>query len=463
MRNVYCGKLVYVCGYLGIEVSIFLLSVLLTITVFYLVARVAVGRRFGAWEYVLSWYLVIYCVSPIYMQLTDSGTWSLYDSEYMHSHSSLAAIYIAIGLISLSIGYFVANELPVSRLRVVCVSNANSFPSVVYLLVFVALLSFSVFVVSYGGLDYVVSNISKIRTGVDERKNYFGAFVRMFVFYAELALFIAYAYLERGRSGGVRGQYLLKVMIGALFLVVVFKLYLDGGRAGFIELFIGLYFLSVFYSRKINVFAIFFILAGCVVFVLFGKTLIFQLSNPSFDYSSWYSSHDLYIVDGVMREFSHQYLSLVMSLDGMYESRLFGDYWYWLFKWMRLFSMDAPDSISYFNTYLATGVWESDIPPGVLAFSIFNGGAMLLPVHMVLLGGLVRVVEKLFLHEEYGSHPVVLSLGAVSVVNLDYFITNADPALIVQTNIPIIVFFLLFLFFGKIKFVLLRPSGGFSK
>lgn len=65
----------------------------------------------------------------------------------------------------------------------------------------------------------------------------------------------------------------------------------------------------------------------------------------------------------IVSEFSHQYLSLINFMQYEYNFRYFGDYVYWVFKPFKLLGFDIPDSISYFNTYIVYGVWDSEIPP----------------------------------------------------------------------------------------------------
>ncbi|MGH1907277.1 hypothetical protein ACRCKJ_19375, partial [Acinetobacter baumannii] len=59
------------------------------------------------------------------------------------------------------------------------------------LIVFViGVLSLLFFIQSYGGLQYVLSNMSQIRSGTDDNKNYLAAFVASFSKYINLSFLI---------------------------------------------------------------------------------------------------------------------------------------------------------------------------------------------------------------------------------------------------------------------------------
>ncbi|WP_426702078.1 hypothetical protein ACPPVV_03430 [Rhodanobacter sp. Col0626] len=60
----------------------------------------------------------------------------------------------------------------------------------------------------------------------------------------------------------------------------------------------------------------------------------------------------------------------------------------------RLVGMEKPVPISVFNTYMITGVYDSRIPPGLIAFGVYSLGYLGVPVLMIVYGYLLALLDR---------------------------------------------------------------------
>ncbi|EPK7844040.1 hypothetical protein OY498_001794, partial [Acinetobacter baumannii] len=125
---------------------------------------------------------------------------------------------------------------------------------------------------------------------------------------------------------------------------------------------------------------------------------------------------------------------------------------YWVFKPFKLLGFDIPDLISYFNTYIVYGVWDSEIPPGAVAFGYIQLGIVGVIFHGFILGMFFRFFDIMF-RAKNQENPILLGFYAFIVTSFTYMLSNSDPALFLQNRIPNILFLILLLCFFKTKIV----------
>src|SRR5690606_13632028 len=97
---------------------------------------------------------------------------------------------------------------------------------IIFYLVAAGLISYALYVNIYGGWGYVLENISKIRSGTDDNKNYLGAIFKMFSYYLDVAL---YTYIGLMIAKGKSSSGMKALLIVLLFLVLG-RAFLGGGR-----------------------------------------------------------------------------------------------------------------------------------------------------------------------------------------------------------------------------------------
>lgn len=328
------------------------------------------------------------------------------------------------------------------------ISCSDNYFFIVFFLLFLSAFSMAIFIKGYGGVEYVMEYSANIRSGTDPNKSYLGAFFRMFTYYLEFCVVLLYA---AHLVGGKRVSRYLIVLFALLPLLFV-KLILDSGRAGFISIFVMCFFCYVYIKGWPSfVYLVGLIMLGFVV-VVFGKTHIFPFFTggdfveiSSLDFNS--------MLNSFFAEFSHPYMSAVVTVftesDGV---RVFGDFFYWILKPLKLFFSGVPDSASYFNTFMITGKWDSMIPPGGVAFSIQQGGYLFVPLVGFFFGCFYSFVDGVVLKSLQVKSPILVAFFSVFTFYSSGLLVGSDIALIVQAFFVFIVLFVIFVIFGVFRF-----------
>lgn len=308
------------------------------------------------------------------------------------------------------------------------------------------------FIYTYGGLDYVLSNMSQIRSGTDDNKNYLAAFVKSFSKYMNLSFFIMLSLWMVNKKLSTFDYYLLFI----LTLLTLFSIYLSAGREAGIAFLISILVIYLAVYKKIPALTVAIFSIFSFMYILFGKTFLFALNNENFDKDDFIDNNFLSTISNsyniIVSEFSHQYLSLVNFMQYDYSFRFFGDYAYWLFKPFKLLGFNIPDSISYYNTFIVHGVWDSEIPPGGIAYGYIQFGVLGVIIHGFILGCFFKFFDVVF-DPKNQKNPILLGFYAVLVTSFTYMLSNSDPALFLQNRIPNIIFLLALLFVFNTKLV----------
>lgn len=409
----------------------------------------------GTWVGVVL--LVIYFFVPFYLYIYESG-YSLNFKYLNHSFIRLESFLICfVFLLSYFVSYFFT---PKSKLIIYSKVTPQKARKFVFVILLFALFCYFLFFYFYGGFGYVLSNISYIRSGSDLNKSYIGAFFRLFTYYLEFVMFFFFAdALYKKYYGGFNRLKDVGICF-FIFFVVLFKSYLDGGRGGIIIDFIGLFFVFYWFSGKINISYLLAVLVFSIFIGFFGKTFIFSLYSDSSQNNYFYDIlNEIKFFDGVVIEYSHQYLSLLVAVQNdLGGSRLFADFIYWLMKPLKLLGFSVADSIAYYNTYIIKGKWDSEIPPGALAFAYYQGGLIFIPLFGIFLGVFFSKLNSAIInsiqHSKYNgeSYALVLSICVILTTYFPFSVVNSDPALFVQWSFCFIILFFVFVFLGVVKF-----------
>ena len=331
-----------------------------------------------------------YALFPIYYLLGYINIERHYrynmENESLYIVYLMACILIFIFLLSFFLGYSITQK---NQYKI----STNPFKKIYFFKYFFVILvistvAYSLYIYIYGGLSYILENISHIRSGKDEHKNYLGALLNMFAGYYVFLLYSLFAYILILKNKMHFKKYFFKkiILFFILFLIfVIAKKFLDGGRGGVIAVFIGLALISSLYLKKINKKYIFILFFISIFVILFGKTILFQLFVTGDFASPTFNIIDLW--GKVLGEFTHLYISIVNALEKeLGADRLFGDFIYWALKPLKLLGVEGVDSISYYNTYQILGLWESNIPPGMVAFLYIEGGVIFIPLGGFFIG-----------------------------------------------------------------------------
>lgn len=387
----------------------------------------------------LIWVTIIYCLSPMMLILAyDKVASPRFLSNVYYMNSALPQLITILFFSSFFIGTYFSRS---AKRRLSINLTLKQSKHISYILFIIGFFSIFYYIIAYGGLSYILENMSRIRSGTADIKNYFAAFIKGFTKYINLSFLILFAlFLQKELSK------FEKILFLCVTLTCLFSIYLSAGREAGISFIISTLVVYYYIKKKIPIVsgAILFIFS--LFYILFGKIFIFALGNENFDSQKFISESFFEVLSNsyniIMSEFSHQYLSLVNFLQNNYDYRFFGDYIYWLLKPLKLLGMDVPDSISYYNTYIVYGVWDSEIPPGVVAFSLIQGGIFGVVIHGILLGYFFAWIDK-FISAKKQTNAVVIGFYGFIISSFTYLISNADPALFLQNRIPHLIFMIM--------------------
>ncbi|RDH43208.1 O-antigen polymerase [Zooshikella ganghwensis] len=395
----------------------------------------------SSWGLLIS--LLMYGIFPVgYLLSVFEGSWpfsylKLIDKSFFFASNALVFMFFLLYLL------FYTIKIPFFCFEI-SNKNNNSFIFIFIVIFIVATCFYLLYVKSYGGWEYVLNNISSIRSGRDQNKNYLGAFFKMFGYYYNFLYYALLCYILGRYNKFSLTVKIFSVVLFLLFLLfIVFKSILDGGRGALIFVFVGSMFCCFIYGKKISIIHLSLLLFLMLSVILFGKTHIFQLyksSSASFDFKEI-----SYYLIKIFKEFSYPYLSLVNSLyQDEAGSRFFVDLISWIFKPFKLLGFDVVDAVSYYNTYLIIGKWDSMIPPGVIAFWFQQGGIFSIPFGALIVALIFKVLDKTYLYSIKSKDPFVCSYCIFIVYWFSNIFNSCDIALIIQNfTVFIILLFLL--------------------
>jgi oligosaccharide repeat unit polymerase len=354
----------------------------------------------------------------------------------------------AIFFIAFAWGFKYGNK---KKLRYILFIKENTSEGrIVIWLFFISIVAFSIFVFLYGGINYVLENASKIRSGYDENKNYLGAFFKLFSYYIEFVLFFSYAKLLEKKD--------TKWRIIFLFLIILCfgKSMADAGRGGLLNIILGIFFISNLHSSKLSIKKIATLAVLVYLVTIFGKSFLFQLYVGVEFGDVVARSSSMEKMESFLVEFSHPFLSLILGLSdaGVTGARFFSDFFVWLIKPLKLIGIPVADSVSYYNTYLFAGEWASDIPPGIVAFAYHEGGVFFVPIFGFFMGFLLNRIDffvKELTRATVRRKAFALATAGIILIYLPFIYGNTDPALFIQWFLAYILLFAFLLLMGIFK------------
>ena len=193
------------------------------------------------------------------------------------------------------------------------------------------------------------------------------------------------------------------------------------------------------------------ILAFLFPAIMNGKAIIYNISingkPPSL--AQLFSFQEI-SVTSFINNFGHPYVSMYRAFDliDLAGLRFFYDFPQGVLFFSRVFGFDAGLSLTYLNTFLHYGVFESIVPTGYLSFGFAQAGMM----GVFLMGVFYRLVFKLITLIPifgFGAHEAAKFFAAL--VSANTFYTGEFRTLVLVFYLPLFVYY----FLGK----LLRGSA----
>ena len=144
-----------------------------------------------------------------------------------------------------------------------------------------------------------------------------------------------------------------------------------------------------------------------------------------------------------------------IKVDGNFQ--YFSDYYIWMLTPFKLIGINLGDSISYYNTYIIMGWWESIIPPGPVAFGYMSLGVLGVFIHGTIVGYIFRAIDSIFnTNNPVKIDPVMVGFYGMLVPTFTYIMSNSDLTLFFQNRLAQLVFFLALVFIYKARYLIKR-------
>ncbi len=380
------------------------------------------------------------------------NTFSL-KSYFIHANTLIMFFYIF---------FLVGNnaKLPYLRIHEQGAKKINAV-KIIFVSALFGIAATAIFIYLSGGIEYVLHNISGIRSGRDENKTYLGSFIRLFSSFLVLSVYAAFYFLSSNRKEKLKKR-IGKSSFGLFIFILCFAFivkFTEGGRGGLIILALGAFFSYSIGKKKLpSVAGLSFFMCFAIFIIVYGKIFLFQIFSNNSVQATPFSAELL--SKSLSENFSYPYQSILITLNkNLIGDRYFSDFYIWLYKPLKLLGYQIQESISFFNTENLIGIYESEIPPGIVAFLLLEGGTLFVPAGAFIVGAIFRQFDKLF---DFSSADECRAVPAALYVYLIFsslrFLINSDPALIIFEFVPLVGMFLYFHFKLSFRYRIVFPK-----
>lgn len=287
----------------------------------------------------------------------------------------------------------------------------------------------------YGGVEQAIRLAGGLRAGFVERGEL--SFLKRLLPLPAICAHVAFAYVLASHR---KPRFILPVFLAFLLLAIA-GLLMMAGRARIIFFIIGLLFIYIFMRRRLPKTGL--LVAGVlgVAILLYGKVYFSILANrpssspgevlrESMARQSTGGPTDL--AGLLVAETSHFYVSLeaaVLDANSPESFRFYHDIPVAVVDLLpqAILPFSLPEKVAYLNTMRVLGVWESIVPPGLVAYSLMNMGILGLLFTPALLGAFTGRLESFLLAHLHAS-PVVATAYSVYLLLFGYDILQGEPS-----------------------------------
>lgn len=397
---------------------------------------------------------VYYFISLILQGLFLSLDNVEFDSQYTRikiaqsSSSYLIFILISTFYLLFRIGYY-SNKYKVPKLKTDFKLENNAWK----IEIFTACLFISsvlIYASAHGGFTGMLRDAQIFRSGYGEYSKY--DFFKRFFYIGQISWMFCLYRLIRQKISIVNILY--SVMI---FFFNVLALLSMAGRTNII-LFLVISFLIIFdgiISKK------FIIVSGFIflIVVIYGDPLFVALKNidDGLSIAAIANNKSSSIMDSfksLLFEFQHPYSSInavIENYDDIHV-RYGADFIYAILNIVpeKIFFLGRFETVAYPNTQLLTGIYDSTIPPGILAFSVYSFGIPGVVLMSFFSGKMLSIIERLFLSRKTKNF-LLVSLYYITGFKLSGFILGGEPRVFVYSYFAIGLIVLLYYLLNKNK------------
>ena len=311
---------------------------------------------------------------------------------------------------------------------------------IVYALVLLLISCLSIYIYSsqYGGVLFTLSNAALLRSTVIEAGGL--SFFKRFLFFSFMGSYLLASLLFIRRIKKKR-LWLYAIFIGSV-LIAFISFLMIATRAVMLRYVITFYLVYVMRKGKVSlIFMITFLIAGSI-FVFYGKEIFGSLMAlpdgidavvEKFQY--FLDSKDKTEVDlaDSLDEFSFPFYSIYAALNTPYELRLLNDWLYGFASFLPDRILEAPETVSYYNTYYLIRSNEYEIPSGFISscfYSLSWPGVIIFSFTYGWIGRWIQSIIKNHVEDIYWMYFLYANAALVWADFLAY----ADTKIILQTH-----------------------------
>ena len=383
------------------------------------------------------------------LALSQDG--QVYINQYVNRQDMLFYPIIVSEFFSLFyLGTFLGGKIALGRIFLFQDAPRSNNYMLEYLsLTIFSLVCFSYFLISYGGLNNVLSNISNIRSGTYAGKDYVASFIGILSNIGIVSLGISFFVLFYSPKTNNKYSAFIIFILTLLFLTL--KEFLEGGRGGILGIFVYLFLLVSFLTQRLpKLIWIASLTIAMICFSTLGKAGLFNSTEISISNNEPFAKS----VDNFLGDFGHPFISVLALREQNLESSRSLAYSLAFFERIGWFFGSPKESISHHNTFLLTNIFESNIPPGIIAWALYQGGIFYLGVVGILFGILTKYLDLLIAHIGRSKSYLTLSLITGLLLDSPRWVFGGDLGIYFFSVGPFIFTLFLFITFGRIKVVL---------
>lgn len=358
---------------------------------------------------------------------------------------AISAFLILVSYFFALFGYRIANLIKLNTTTF----NINGLKLASNISFFLMLLFIAAYVAQYGGVSRALNAAAAIRSGYGELETSGKLTFTKYLMPIGVFPFLHYGYLSFIDK---RRKYLAPFIVTTIFLFLAFVLM--SGRTRIVMYLIALVLLILISSKKkISVSKILKIAPLAMLgafFVIYGKKIfssielikngesISSIINDSdqtrsfFESLVGYFSHRVYSVEASLN-FASNHGDLVFFRDSFYLPLYFIP--------ERLTGISKPDSISFLNTQMLTGIYDSMAPPGILAYGLYSLWIPGMFLIAFLYGAGFGYIDRLLVINSQKREILIILLPTVLVWSL--YGSTGDTRIVVNGLIYIIIYVLI--------------------
>ena len=318
----------------------------------------------------------------------------------------------------------------------------------------IALISLAIYSSSYGGFDNAFRFAAKIRAGYGENLLIGSGELLFFKNLIPLSVYLPILYFALY----ARRRKLFDLLVAIVSISVpIAGFLLMSGRGRIVAFIIMIVACAIAFApaRKRNPAFLFvlgpFTLLLLDLFVTFGKKF----------FSSFYRDHvnwsDVFVLSDYVpfKAFTDYYEHRITSIDSALSASEQSYTYFYDFISIPLFVLPhkltgivEPESISYLNTYLQTGVWDSMVPPGIAAYGIYSFGIFGVVIAGVVFGFLPGLLDGVNSREGTAGNPRVFFRIPLILIWIVYLF-QGDPRVLSVHLTPVLMFGAIYYFAQK--------------